>query len=287
MGNEPEETVCSQRMSEDQSSPATPGSSQETVLQRLNPEEHPEGLGLLRQEGLREGEQECQPAATQQTFILRASLSSPPAHLSLPEGCRLREVRRTSEDGPHTGRRADSLQIPVPAGLPPTPVLPAEGWASEKSSRPTPTQTHPRAPPCHLIARTCLPGPGGPHSGAVRGARPCAAGRPRGGAASWSSSFRDTPPADDADCSSGGGGGSACAGGWAPCPQPRAWRPPRGPAPAPARPPLPTPGGRAARLPALLAAVRPCLRLLPAGIPLPSRPLLQPQATSPGRRHTG
>lgn len=55
----------------------------------------------------------------------------------------------------------------------------------------------------------------------------------------------------DADCSSGGGGGgSACAGGWALCPQPRAWRPTRGQPPPPPGLRAQSRGGRRARLPA-------------------------------------
>lgn len=107
---------------------------------------------------------------------------------------------------------------------------------------------------------------------------PARPGRPRGGAAraaagSAEQAARDTPPADGCRLQRR----SACAGGWAPCPQPRAWRPPRGPPPP--RPPRPAPEA-AARLPLPLllargvrapASASSAAALLPARVRLPGR----------------
>ncbi|KAK2109912.1 hypothetical protein P7K49_009658 [Saguinus oedipus] len=83
----------------------------------------------------------------------------------------------------------------------------------------------------------------------------------------------------DADCS-GGGGGSACAGGWARCPQPRAWRPTRGQPPL--RPRSPTQGRPLLAPASQLAAAQPLPPppLCPSPLPPPS--LSGSQATSSG-----
>lgn len=115
---------------------------------------------------------------------------------------------------------------------------------------------------------TCLPGAGGPHLGpAGRGPVPSAppgpqaAGRGGAGGLCEAACSATPPPADGCRLQQRRRPRrSACAGGWAPCPQPRAWRPPRGPPPP--RPPRPAQG-----------RPRACL-LAPGAQPLPPPPRL-------------
>lgn len=127
---------------------------------------------------------------------------------------------------------------------------------------------------------TSTPGPGGPHLGpAGRGPVPSAppgpqaAGRGGAGGLCGAACSATPPPADGCRLQQRRRRPrrSACAGGWARCPQPRAWRPPRGPPPP--RPPRPAQG-------------RPRACLLARGAqPLPPPPRLPALPPPPFPRH--
>lgn len=199
----------------------------------------------------------------------------------------------TSEDGLTLAGGADSLQTQFPPVCSRLLVLPrAEGWPPSKElpGPPLPNPTH--APlPCHPIARTCLPGPGGPHlarGGAPLGSLRAGQAAGRGGGLCEQPVPRHPRPLMDAGLQRRRWR-FGVRRGLGTVPTAPAWRPPRGPPPPP--PGLRSqPGAAAARPPAPSRRSEPALRLLPAGIPLPLAALPLPQAPRPPppeRRHTG